>query len=136
MAALISITQPSALSLSSSIVNGTCGAANGSATVFAAGGTSPYSYYWLMNGGSASSQSGLAAGSYTVRITDANGCSSTTTINVGNSGMMTASVSSLTPVSCHSGNNASATVALSGGAAPFTYAWTPGGYSTSSVNGL
>ncbi|MBL0102641.1 MAG: SprB repeat-containing protein [Bacteroidetes bacterium] len=132
----ISIAQASAISLTTSIVDGTCGLSNGSGSVFASGGTSPYAYSWLSNGAVGASQMGLAAGLYSVRVTDANGCSSTVVLNIGNSGLMTASISSLSPVSCHAGNNASASVSLSGGAAPFTYNWSPGNYTTSSVSGL
>jgi len=43
------------------------------ATVSAQGGTSPYTYNWS-NGKTGGNQTGLAAGSYVVTITDKNGC--------------------------------------------------------------
>ena len=46
----------------------------GSATVTATGGTAPYSYSWSPSGGTAATANGLAAGVYTVTVTDANAC--------------------------------------------------------------
>ena len=46
------------------------GGSNGTATVIANGGKTPYSYSWSPSGGTGATASGLAAGSYTVTITD------------------------------------------------------------------
>ena len=55
------------------------GANDGTASVNPSGGTQPYNYAWS-NGATSSSISGLTAGSYTVAVTDSNGCFSDTTI--------------------------------------------------------
>ncbi|WP_159800444.1 T9SS type A sorting domain-containing protein, partial [Flavobacterium sp. MK4S-17] len=70
------ITQPTALTASASAqTNIACnGAATGSATVAVTGGTAPYTYAWSPSGGTAATATGLAAGTYTVTVTDANGC--------------------------------------------------------------
>jgi len=58
----------------SSQTNVTCyGSSDGSATVSISGGTAPYTYSWSPNGGTAPTATGLAAGTYTVTVTDANG---------------------------------------------------------------
>jgi surface protein len=58
----------------SSQTNVTCyGGTDGSATVSISGGTAPYSYSWSPNGGTAPAAAGLAAGTYTVTVTDSNG---------------------------------------------------------------
>lgn len=49
------------------------GGNNGSITLTVSGGTTPYSYSWS-NGASSQNVSGLTTGTYTVTITDANGC--------------------------------------------------------------
>src|SRR5204862_277516 len=52
------------------------GGTTGSATVNASGGTSPYTYLWSPAGGTNATATGLASGTYTVTVTDLNGCSS------------------------------------------------------------
>ncbi|MGB1317367.1 MAG: hypothetical protein ACPG5W_04145, partial [Flavobacteriales bacterium] len=62
--------------------NGTCNNNNeGSASVSASGGTAPYSYTWS-NGATTSSIDGLVAGTYSVTVTDANGCSDECSVTV------------------------------------------------------
>lgn len=56
---------------------------NGSASVTVSGGTTPYSYHWSNNQSSATI-SNIAAGTYTVTVTGANGCSATTAAIVQN----------------------------------------------------
>jgi|GEM_PF-6392521 len=58
------------------------GGTNGSATVTATGGTSPYTYLWSPSGGTAATAAGLSEGTYTVAITDANLCTVTKSIYV------------------------------------------------------
>src|SRR5690606_12078067 len=71
------------LSISNIVTSGskndaTCnGVANGAAAVSAAGGANPYSYSWSPSGGTGSVATGLAAGSYTVTVTDNIGCIAT-----------------------------------------------------------
>ena len=54
------------------------GGSDGSATITAAGGTTPYTYSWAPSGGTAATASGLTAGIYTCTVTD--GVSATTTV--------------------------------------------------------
>ena len=53
------------------------GGSNGSATVNVTGGTAAYTYSWSPTGGTAATATGLSAGTYTVTVTDANGCTTT-----------------------------------------------------------
>ncbi|HAB89138.1 MAG TPA: hypothetical protein DCF84_01290, partial [Bacteroidetes bacterium] len=54
---------------------------DGSVSAFASGGTPPYSYLWS-NGSSDAIATGLTAGSYTVDVSDANGCGSSASVTV------------------------------------------------------
>ena len=77
------ITAPTALTAIASHTDGTCnGSANGSAAVMLSGGTAPYSYVWSPSGGTAATASNLTAGTYTVTIADANGCTISETITI------------------------------------------------------
>ena len=56
------------------------GGANGSILTSIAGGTEPFTYAWESNGSVVSTEAdpmGLTAGNYTLRVTDANGCTYT-----------------------------------------------------------
>jgi len=50
------------------------GASDGSATVSVSGGSSPYNYKWLPQGGTDATAIGLSKGEYTITVLDANGC--------------------------------------------------------------
>jgi gliding motility-associated-like protein len=133
--ATATITEP-ATAASVSVTGTTpaaCGTANGSATAQASGGTGPYDYVWTgstgtlqttNNSASPDVLSSIASGTYTVTITDNNGCSSSTTATVTNSGGATTSVTSSSNVSCFGGNNGSATANTTGGTGPYDYVWT------------
>lgn len=60
----------------------TAGGNNGTATISVSGGTSPYTYQWS-SGDTSANISGLAAGTYFVTITDANGCTLADSVTVG-----------------------------------------------------
>ena len=116
------VTQPSQLNLSvASIVAATCGYPNGSASVIAGGGTPSYTYNWVPGGGTAASANGLIPGSYTVTVTDANGCTNAVSVVVPNAPGPSVTVSSANATCICNG---SATANVSGGTAPYTYSWT------------
>ncbi len=130
-----SVLQPAALSASASATSETsAGGNNGTATASPTGGTAPYSYEWS-NAGLTAAITGLAPGTYTVSVTDANNCMAVQTVNVSafNCAIM-ASVSGAN-VSCFGQNNGQATVVLSGGQSPYSYLWSTGA-TTATANNL
>ncbi len=74
------ITEPEALSIVVAKTDIACyGDNDGSITLTVSGGSKPYTYLWS-NGSTTRNQSGLRKGSYTVTVTDYNGCSKTETV--------------------------------------------------------
>ncbi len=108
------------------------GGANGSATVLGLYGSSNLSYTWSPEGGNAATTNPLAAGLYSVFVLDGNGCSSTSTVTI-NEPTGSTGVSSQTITSCL-GNAIVLTPSLSGINDPVTYLWSPGAFTSSSIN--
>ncbi len=130
---LFTITEPTALTATSSFVPATCGSANGSASVTPSGGAGNYSYAWSPSGGNGASAVGLTSGTYVCTITDANGCTIPVTVAIPTSNGVTLSVSSLIDISCFGGNNGSAQVTATGNNGPFSYLWSNGNQTSSST---
>ncbi|MBL7925958.1 MAG: T9SS type A sorting domain-containing protein [Bacteroidia bacterium] len=129
------VTQPVALGAVCSGTNVNCfGNSTGSASVAASDGTAPYSYMWS-NGATDASITGLAANTYTVTVTDANGCTISCGYTVMQPATALAVVCSGNNVSCNGGSNGSASVLASDGTAPYTYAWSNGS-TDASITGL
>lgn len=126
------ITQPSALSITPTTVNATCGQPNGSATVMGTGGFAPYIWTWS-GGQTGATIDGLAAGTYTVTIHDVNLCTSSLPVSIANISGPTAAISSA-DVTCNGANNGSATIITTGGTLPFTYLWNNGQTSPTASN--
>ncbi|WP_284653831.1 HYR-like domain-containing protein, partial [Flavobacterium terrisoli] len=76
------IVPPTELMLSETHVNVSCGGGNtGSIDLSVTGGTGAYTYSWT-NGATSQDLTGLAAGTYTVTVTDANGCQKTLPVTI------------------------------------------------------
>jgi gliding motility-associated-like protein len=134
----VTISEPS-LSLSvvsSSVTNVLCkGNSTGSITVSGSGGTPSYSYN-IGGGtyGSSNTFSSLSAGTYSIGIKDANGCTSSVSVTITEpSSTLSISTSSTTNISCYGGTTGSITVSGSGGVSPYTYNISSGSYSSSST---
>jgi hypothetical protein len=121
--------------LSANIRDVSCfGFANGDVDVLAMGGVEPYSFVWS-NGANTASNQNLVAGSYSVLVTDANGCSIDTTYTIAQPDSLVLSAV-VTQQDCL-GNLGSIDVSVSGGVAlnPYAYAWSNGA-ATQDLSGL
>ena len=134
----VSITEPAALVASiASKTNVACnGASNGAATATVTGGTPVYTYSWAPSGGTAATASGLAAGTYTVTVTDANMCMTTQTVSITEPAALVASIASKTNVACNGASNGAATATVTGGTPVYTYSWAPSGGTAATASGL
>jgi hypothetical protein len=115
------------ITISKTISQLTCNSSNGSVSITASGGTAPYGYEWKTYSGTVfntgTSVGSLSAGLYFIKVTDANNISRTDSIFIGNG--ITAFFSSHSAALCPQ-SNGSAQVAVSGGVAPYSYAWSSG----------
>ena len=100
------------------------GSGNGSVDVSVSGGTLPYTFAWS-NGETTEDLTGLSVGTYTVTVTDANGCSTTASATVTAPGGLAATISS-TDITCNGSGDGSIDVGVSGGTLPYTFAWSNG----------
>jgi gliding motility-associated-like protein len=121
------ITEPvSALSVTAVVTPMTCNNANnGSILVQVSGGSGAYTYAWgaPLTGVTTPSVSSLAAGTYTVTVTDAFGCTATASGTITNPTVITSTVVA-TDVTCAGAKNGSAHLtSVSGGTAPYTFLW-------------
>lgn len=128
-------TNPSTLNATTSVVNESClDACNGEITTTVTGGTAPYTYLWS-NNATTSFISGLCAQTYSVAVTDVNGCSITAQGTVGTNPNTLAVLTSAVNESCENACDGSVSTTVSGGNAPYTYSWNNGS-TTSSIQNL
>lgn len=115
------ITSPSPLETSiSDVFQPNCVVSSGSFSTSVSGGTSPYLFD--LNGvqNSNGSFTNLAPGNYSVIATDANGCTSSSTVEITTPTELIASVISVENATCGQ-SNGQVTVEVSQGTGPYTY---------------
>ncbi|MBI3218935.1 MAG: T9SS type A sorting domain-containing protein [Bacteroidetes bacterium] len=121
--ASISVSQPTALTVTPSATNISCkGGNNGSINLVVNGGTGTKTFLWS-NGVTSQNISSLAPGTYSVAVTDANGCiNNTASVTITEPATpVTVSLQSKSNVSCFGLSNGSILVTASGGTGTITY---------------
>jgi hypothetical protein len=93
----------------------------------ASGGTPPYTYSWS-NGGTGATVINLAAGTYTVLVTDTNGCTASDSVVISQPSPISCTVGGQDPT-CSNPNSGYVCVAASGGTGSYSYSWSNGGTS-------
>jgi gliding motility-associated-like protein len=121
----IVVNSVSTLSTTFTATDETCGGKNGRINFNTTGGTAPYTYKWADNQ-TTQNATGLSAGTYTVTVTDAKGCSVVSnSIVVGISGSPISITTTKANATCNGLSNGSVS-ATPTGAGPFTYNWSNG----------
>lgn len=133
----VAVTEPTALTATTTVVDATCfGNSDGSATAGPSGGAGTYSYSWTPSGQNTQTASALAAGNYTVTVTDANGCTVEVSSVINQSAAVTSTATVVNNVSCYGSTDGSAISNASGGLAPYSYVWSPTAQNTQAATGF
>lgn len=107
-----------------------CGTTTGSITLSVTGGASPYGYQWS-DGAQTKDRTGLSAGTYTVTVSDKNGCtedaSFTISPSVSNLKISIAGISMVSNCISEYICDGLINIEISGGTPPYSYAWKKNG---------
>lgn len=98
---------------------------SGSVIVSVTGGVSPYKYNWD-NGKTTKDLNNVKAGSYSLKITDKNGCLDSLQVTVNEPDIMSAKIVNTINISCNGDNKGEVQVEVSGGVTPYSYSWNNG----------
>lgn len=115
------------LSVTISAVDVLCaGGASGRATAVGFGGTGPYSYLWnSIPEQTTPTASGLPAGTYSVTVTDINGCTTSGSATINEPEPIELDYS-ITIASCPDSDDGAIAVTVEGGTGPYTFLWSDG----------
>lgn len=127
---IISLTDPSAITITTSSTNANCGSPDGTATASATGGNPGYNFTWS-NGDGGSFITNLFAGNYTVTVQDFSGCEETATVVVNNNNAPSVTVTTDNHVACNASNDGETSSMVTGGVSPLSYMWSNGATNTS-----
>ncbi|MBL7926992.1 MAG: gliding motility-associated C-terminal domain-containing protein [Bacteroidia bacterium] len=119
------INEPDTLTATITSTFASCNLSDGSASVIVQGGTLPYSYIWSA-GSQSQTQPGVAAGIYTVTVTDDNGCVISQSVAVTNPASPQIVGALVTDVNCFGLNNGAIAYNIFNGTAPFNFVWSNG----------
>lgn len=133
--ATTTVTQAPPLVLSATSTNATCfGFPNGTSTALVFGGSGNISYLWS-NGMQTPAAVGLFAGTYTVTVNDATGCTATASTTISQPASALVINATASPQTMPGQNNGTASVNAAGGLPPYFYNWSNGANSAS-ISGL
>jgi hypothetical protein len=131
--ATANVTDPAMLSAVVEIIQPSCaGDSNGALSAEVSGGTGNIIYEWS-NGQTESSILQLAAGTYELTVTDANGCTVVSTAEMVAPAELTLNLET-TPASCEGVSNGAVTVNAIGGVGNYSYSWNTGDTAASILN--
>ncbi len=130
------VAQPTGMTITPSITNILCnGNTTGAISISVSGGTGTITYLWN-DGNTSQNRTSLAAGNYSVTVTDANGCTASSgTLAVTQPSAAISITPTVTNVLCNSNSTGAISISVSGGTSPYTYAWTgPSSFTATTQN--
>jgi gliding motility-associated-like protein len=132
------LVNPSTISVTAVLTNATCnGAANGAIDLTVSGATpgAGYTYSWTPNNVSTEDLSNIPAGTYSVQIIDANGCSIDTVFVIAEP-VTIVDNAVIISAACFGNCNGSITLNPAGGIGPYTYSWSPTAPNSATITSL
>ncbi|MEM6964004.1 MAG: choice-of-anchor L domain-containing protein [Bacteroidota bacterium] len=104
------------------------GGNDGTATAEGLGGVAPYTYQWSANANSQTTAiaTDLAQGSYGVTVSDANGCTTATLVNIAEPSPLAIDDFIARDVDCYGENTGTLNLTITGGDAPYLFTWSNG----------
>ncbi len=121
----ITIVQPTDLVVTVvNTTNASCFNVNdGSIDIDVTGGTGTYTYAWTGGLPATQDQQNIGGGSYTVTVSDANNCTASATVVVGQTPSLFINVASIQNVTCSGANDGKVDITVNGGTLPYTFIW-------------
>ncbi|MBR5982399.1 MAG: leucine-rich repeat protein, partial [Bacteroidales bacterium] len=114
------ITQPDVLTVTLNAGTIACNGQTAIVSTEVAGGTQPYAYAWN-NGAETENLTNVGEGTYSVTVTDANGCATSSAITITQPDELTVSISG--PTSVCENTTTTLTANAQGGTTDYTYLW-------------
>ena len=128
------VTEPLVLEVNLTLSDVLCnGETSGGAFAIAQGGTEPYTYEWS-TGDTGGAINNLGAGSYDIKVTDANGCEISEPFTIIEPPILEVTVTS-NDAACNGENSGSAAAFPQGGVEPYSFEWS-NGETTSEIDEL
>jgi gliding motility-associated-like protein len=131
----VTISQPSnPLTLAGVVSDVSCfGGLDGKIDLTVTNGTSPLTFLWS-NGAITEDIEGLSTGTYSVSVTDLNGCQANADYSVNQPDLLEGSIT-VTDVICSGESTGSCILTVTGGTLPYTYMWSTGAI-TKDINNI
>ena len=129
----VSANPPPSASITPTNITSCFGATTGAATLSVSNGNAPYTYSWT-GGATTQNLSGLAAGNYTVTVTDNGSCTAITSTTITQPAQVTPIASPIN-ISCNGNHDGKINLSVIGGTGVYTYAWSNSA-TTQNISGL
>jgi hypothetical protein len=120
------IQSSAAISVTNTVTNVKCaGDQSGSISITVTGGVAPFSYHWS-NSVTTQNLGPAFAGTYSVTVTDVNGCTGVTSATITQPLNLPQFAATITNIACYGNCNGAISVTPNGGTPGYTYHWQDG----------